>query len=259
MKPAAFVLFFVSAIALAQSKISEPDVWQDFTRWLEKQQPDSRPGNLIDSYCESLRKLGVSEEEVHRRMKIVSNFIFTRRKGVEILWDKVYAGKNPMFIQRPNALLMDAIKGRKPGRALDIGMGQGRNSVYLAARGWDVTGFDPSNEAVRIARENAAEAGVKIRAFVARDDEFDYGSNAWDLIVITYVRDLTSADAERFWTALRTGGIVVYENGADPTNSVLKAFLKYQIIRFEDVLTTPDWNPENQIRVQRLVAQKTLT
>ncbi len=52
------------------------------------------------------------------------------------------------------------------------------------------------------------------------------------------------------------GGIVVYENGADISNSVLKAFLGYQIIRFEDVLTTPEWNPESNIRVQRLIAQK---
>jgi hypothetical protein len=38
----------------------------------------------------------------------------------------------------------------------------------------------------------------------------------------------------------------------------LKAFLRFQIIRFEDIQTTPDWNPENKIRVQRLIAQKTL-
>lgn len=77
------------------------------------------------------------------------------------------------------------------------------------------------------------------------------------MIVITYVRDLTVRDAEQFWRALRPAGIVVYENGADTTNSVLKAFLRYQILRFEDVLTNPEWNPENRIRVQRLIAQKT--
>ncbi|MEO7143984.1 MAG: hypothetical protein ABI165_10860, partial [Bryobacteraceae bacterium] len=74
----------------------------------------------------------------------------------------------------------------------------------------------------------------------------------------TYVRDLTKDDAERFWKALKPGGIVVYENGADESNSVLRAFLRYQIIRFEDLRTTPEWNPENRIRVQRLIAQKTV-
>jgi len=154
--------------------------------------------------------------------------------------------------------VISAIEGRKPGKALDIGMGQGRNSVYLAAQGWEVTGFDPSGEAIRIARSNADKAGVKIRSLVARDDEFEYGSDLWDLIVITYVRDLTKDDAERFWKALKPGGIVVYENGADESNSVLRAFLSYQIIRFEDIQTTPEWNPENRIRVQRLIAQKSV-
>jgi SAM-dependent methyltransferase len=213
---------------------------------------------LIRSYRENLLKQGIPDDEAKRRMGVISDSIFTRRKGVEFLWDKVFAGDNPIFIQTPSTVVMSAIEGRTPGKALDIGMGQGRNLVYLAARGWDVTGFDPSAEGVRIARANAEKAGVKIRALVARDDEFDYGSDQWDLIVVIYVRDLTKDDGERFWKSLKPGGIVVYENGADESNSVLKAFLGYQIIRFEDIQTTPEWNPQNRIRVQRLIAQKTL-
>lgn len=258
MKYLAFVLVCVSAIGLAQSPISEEDVWKGFTSWLQRQQPNSRPGDLIRSYRENLLRQGVPEEETGRRMGIVSNSIFTRRKGVELLWDKVFAGSDPIFIQRPSAVVMSAIEGRRPGAALDIGMGQGRNSVYLAAQGWDVTGFDPSSEGVRIARTNADKAGVKFRALVARDDEFEYDSNRWDLIVMTYVRDLNQGDAERFWKALKPGGILVYENGADADNSVLSAFLKFQIIRFEDIQTTPEWNPERKTRIQRLIAEKTL-
>jgi 2-polyprenyl-3-methyl-5-hydroxy-6-metoxy-1,4-benzoquinol methylase len=258
MKPVALIPFFLFVIAFAQPSTSEETVWKDFTTWLQKQPPTSKPGDVIRSYRESLRGIGIPDEEAQRRMGVVSNFIFTRRKGVELLWDKVYAGSDPIFLQAPGTVVMNAIEGRKPGKALDIGMGQGRNSVYLATQGWDVTGFDPSTEGVRIARTNADKAGVKIRALVARDDEFEYGTNLWDLIVITYVRDLTEEDAERFWKALNPGGIVVYENGADESNAVLRAFLGYQIIRFEDNQTTPEWNPENPIRVQRLIAQKTL-
>ncbi|MEO7142624.1 MAG: methyltransferase domain-containing protein [Bryobacteraceae bacterium] len=120
-------------------------------------------------------------------MGVVSNSIFTRRKGVEVLWDKVYAGYDPIFIQSPSVVVMNATEGRKPGKALDVGMGQGRNSVYLAAQGWDVTGFDPSGVGVRIALSNAGKAGVKLHALVARDDEFECGLDLWDLIVVTYV------------------------------------------------------------------------
>ena len=258
MRSAAFLPLCLAVIAFAQPPASEDGVWKDFTVWLQRQPPNSKPGDLIRSYRESLLRQGILDDEARRRMGVVSNSIFTRRKGVELLWDKVYAGGNPIFIQSPSAVVMSAIEARTPGKALDIGMGQGRNSVYLAAQGWDVTGFDPSAEGVRMARSNAEKAGVKIRALVARDDEFEYGSGLWDLIVITYVRDLTKDDAERFWKSLKPGGIVVYENGADDSNSVLRAFLGYQIIRFEDIPTTPEWNPENRIRVQRLIAQKTL-
>src|SRR5262249_15254797 len=135
-------------------------------------------------------------------------------------------------------------------------MGQGRNAVFLAAQGWDVTGFDPSAEAVRQARANAEKAGVNLRALVERDDAFDYGTAAWDLIVMTYVRDLTGADAQVFWQTLRPDGLVVYENGANETNEVLKAFLDYRIVRFENVAARSDWNPETKTRLERLIAQK---
>lgn len=119
MKFAAFVLSCLSAIALAESPISEADVWKHFTTWLQKQQPNSKPGDLIRSYRESLLRQGIPEDEARRRMEIVSNSVFTRRKEVEFLWDKVYAGSNPIFIQSPSKVVMNAIEGRKPGKALD--------------------------------------------------------------------------------------------------------------------------------------------
>jgi 2-polyprenyl-3-methyl-5-hydroxy-6-metoxy-1,4-benzoquinol methylase len=249
-------LLLLALVCLAQPAASDTAIWNDFTSWLQRQQPNSKPGELIRLYRENLLKQGLSPDETGRRMSVVSDSIFTRRKGVEALWDKVFAGNDPIFIQTPSAIVMSAIEGRKPGKALDIGMGQGRNSVYLAAQGWDVTGFDPSQEGVRIAQANAAKAGVKFRTLVARDDEFDYGSSQWDLIVITYVRDLTGSDAAIFLRALKPGGIVVYENGADTGNQVLRAFLGFRIIRFEDVETTAEWNPDRKTHLQRLIAQR---
>jgi len=51
-------------------------------------------------------------------------------------WDGVYSDRVPFFNTAPNAFLTEVVKGLKPGRALDIGMGQGRNSVHLAKLGW---------------------------------------------------------------------------------------------------------------------------
>jgi SAM-dependent methyltransferase len=246
----------IALLASAQALGDEEGTWNAFLGWLELQRPNSKPGELIGAYKANLIHQGVPDAEAIRRMSVISKFIFTRHKGVELLWNKVYAGSDPIFVQTPTVLVVSAVEGRKPGKALDVGMGQGRNSVFLAAQGWEVTGFDPSDEGIRIARSNAEKAGVKIRAIVARDDEFDFGSDQWDLIVVTYVRDLNSDDTRRFWQALKFGGIVVYENGSDERNDVLRSFLNFRIVRFEDVLATPDWNPANKIRLQRLVAEK---
>ena len=60
------------------------------------------------------------------------------------------------FNHEPNKLLVDTIKGRKPGTALDVAMGQGRNAIYLASQGWKTTGVDISDEGMRQARDAAA-------------------------------------------------------------------------------------------------------
>jgi SAM-dependent methyltransferase len=236
---------------------TDPDPrWQAFLAWLSAQPPDSKPANLIRPYRAELIREGMAPAEAEREMERLGNLAFTRPDGAKVLWNKVYGGHDPIFVETPNALLAGAILNRKPGKALDFGMGQGRNAVFLATQGWDVTGFDPSDEAVRLAQANAAKAGVKIRAVVATDDQFDFGVARWDLIAMTYVRSPTVRDAERIGRALAPGGIFVYENGSDRHNELLKLFLPFRILRFEDVDAVPDWNPGQKIRLERLVAEK---
>jgi SAM-dependent methyltransferase len=247
-------LCLFAAILCAQS---DPEAqWKAFLAWLAAQPPDSKPANLIRPYRAELIRKGMSPAEAEREMERLGNLAFTRPDGAKVLWNKVYGGRDPIFIQTPNALLASAIEGRKPGKALDFGMGQGRNAVFLAIEGWDVTGFDPSDEAIRQAQANAAKAGVKIHAVVAPDDRFDFGVAQWDLIVMTYIRSPTARDAERIRRALAPGGIFVYENGSDRHNELLKLFLTFRIVRFEDVDAFPDWNPGEKIRQERLVAEK---
>src|SRR5450432_179455 len=116
MKSLALVLVCLSVIAFAQPSISEEGVWKDFTNWLQRQPPNSKPGDLIRSYRESLLKQGIPDEEAGLWMSVVSNSIFTRRKGVELLWDKVYAGNNPIFIQSPSAVVMGRYRFRSVWR-----------------------------------------------------------------------------------------------------------------------------------------------
>ncbi|MGC2662240.1 MAG: class I SAM-dependent methyltransferase [Bryobacteraceae bacterium] len=92
----------------------------------------------------------------------------------------------PRFNQGPNGFLMECIKNRKPGRALDVGMGNGRNSIALAQAGWQVTGFDIASLGVAHARSKAAQLGLQLTASVQSDQDFNFGTNQWDLVVLTY-------------------------------------------------------------------------
>src|SRR5262245_2862747 len=84
-------------------------------------------------------------------------------------WNYVFAtGAGTLFNPEPNALLADSVKDVKPGKALDVGMGQGRNAVYLATKGWDVTGMDPAEVGLAIARQSALETKVRITPEIVR-------------------------------------------------------------------------------------------
>jgi len=243
-------------LLLAQSTAAGEANWKAFLEWLKAQPPNSKPADLINPYRLKLLLEGVPAKEVDQRMEAIWEGCYHRPDGVGPFWSKIFGGDHPIFTEQPNALLVSAVSGRKPGRALDFGMGQGRNTIFLAMQGWDVTGFDPAEEAVRIANRNAASAGVKIHTMVARDDQFDFGTSQWDLIVVTYVRDLTDHDALIFERALKPGGIVVYENGSSPENQVLKAFLGFRILRFENVEALADWNRDQRYPIERMIAEK---
>src|SRR5215831_21041860 len=58
-------------------------------------------------------------------------------------------GGESVFNHHPNAFLVECVRNRKSGKALDVGMGSGRNALYLASHGWDVTGFDIANVGYR--------------------------------------------------------------------------------------------------------------
>jgi 2-polyprenyl-3-methyl-5-hydroxy-6-metoxy-1,4-benzoquinol methylase len=249
-------IWLAMGLVSAQSTAADDVNWKAFLQWLNAQPPNSKPADLVNPYRDKLLRDGVPEREVTRRMEMIWWGCYHRPDGVGPFWSKIFGGDHPIFSEQPTALVVSAIEGRKPGRALDFGMGQGRNAVFLALQGWDVTGFDPAEEAVRIANKNAEGAGVKIHGVVARDDQFDFGTAQWDLIVVTYVRDLTAHDAAIFQRALKSAGIVVYENGSSPGNEVLKAFLGFRIVHYEDVEAVSDWNREGKQLVQRLIAEK---
>ncbi|MBI4176105.1 MAG: class I SAM-dependent methyltransferase [Candidatus Aenigmarchaeota archaeon] len=88
------------------------------------------------------------------------------------LFERIYSlpGENPWTCREPPGKLTELVESGKlkPCRALDVGCGEGYYSTYLASRGFEATGIDFSENAIRYARRHAKEAGVDCR-FLAMD------------------------------------------------------------------------------------------
>ena len=177
--------FCLSWIALAQPQTAkeEDTFFRQFLDWVKTQPRDIQKS----SYCAFLGAQGISGIECDRRWELV---IRRGREGLEtteIFFDKTYAAPASDFKSTPNDFLVACSTGLKPGRALDIHMGQGRNALYLAEQGWDVTGFDISQEGVAHARAEAERRRIRIKAVQQTHQEFDFGRSTWDLVVMSYV------------------------------------------------------------------------
>lgn len=182
-------------------------------------------------------------------------------------WNKEFAEGKVLLDRGPSALLVSAIEGRTPGIALDIGMGQGRNAVFLATRGYDVTGVDVSDVAVEQARANARARNVRLNAVRSDVDAFDLGKERWDVITSFYMHAWHRRSATdiptRIYEALRPGGLLAIEGFAEPPNKaglqteqLAKQFGRLRIIRNELVAEFPAWYRPERMPLVFFVAEK---
>ncbi len=191
----------------------------------------------------------------------------SRPEAWPILFDRVYSVSDLGFNTKPNALVVSAIEGVAPGAAIDVAMGQGRNAVFLAGRGWAVTGIDVSSVGVESARLQARANGHEIDAICMDHESYDLGENRWDLMVFTYApAGLTRPEmVSRIARALKAGGRVVVESFADNAGSrpvrpvdingteIKQAYRDFDIVFFEEVVEIPDWNDEAE-GIVRMIA-----
>jgi SAM-dependent methyltransferase len=99
-------------------------------------------------------------------------------------WDARYAAALRLFSEHADVSLVDRAGTLRPGTALDVGAGEGRNSLWLAARGWDVTAVDISAVALERLRGAAADQGLAVHTEV-RDVLDDIGGGSrFDLVVV---------------------------------------------------------------------------
>lgn len=100
-------------------------------------------------------------------------------------WNRRYATSELIWTAEPNRFLVEEVEGLLPGRALDVAAGEGRNAVWLALQGWQVTAVDFSEVGLDKARQLAARAGVTVQLVCA--DAIDPIGGTFDLVVILYL------------------------------------------------------------------------
>ncbi|MEO7286952.1 MAG: class I SAM-dependent methyltransferase [Jatrophihabitantaceae bacterium] len=170
---------------------------------------------------------------------------------VQAEWDARYADRDQLWSGQPNGALVAEVAGLAPGRALDVGCGEGADAIWLAGLGWDVTALEVSGVALRRAAGHARDAGVTVRWVHAELAQATPLPSSFDLVSAQYPALLRTADAaaERaLLGAVAPGGVLLLvhhagmdthqpdDSGFDPADYVWPAMVA--------ALLDEDWKVE---------------
>ncbi len=135
-------------------------------------------------------------------------------------WDRRYAGAELVWTAEPNRFVVAELQDLAPGRALDVAAGEGRNAVWLASRGWQVTAVDFSAAGLDKGRRLAQARGVGIDWVHADVRDYQPEAASFQLVLVAYLQ-LHESELDgvlrRAVTALAPGGVLLVV-GHDVTN-----------------------------------------
>lgn len=272
MNPRRLLITTLLALSLLTSALAQPapqpspgeQAYERYRAWFTQFPPNQQAAVTPEQYRAHLQSQGLSASAIDEQIRLI------REQGPRAeaqRWNRILTSQKPSFNTNPNAFLVEMAKGRKPGTALDVGMGQGRNALWLAQQGWQVTGFDPAADAVALAQKNAAALGVQIKTEVTTREAFDFGDSRWDLILISYAggREVP-AQIQR---ALRPGGILIIEGfhrdaargrsiGGGvvfDTGELPKLFPGLRVVRYEEPVSKADFG-QQMVRLVRYCAER---
>ena len=133
---------------------------------------------------------------------------------LEFSWDERYDCEEYVYGTEPNAFLRACADRLRPGRTLSLAEGEGRNAVFLAARGHRVTAVDASAVGLAKAARLARARGVEIETLVADLADYAIAPAAWDHIVSIFCHIPPAARARlhrQVVAGLKPGGLLVLE------------------------------------------------
>ncbi|MFJ4427574.1 SAM-dependent methyltransferase [Streptomyces bobili] len=176
-------------------------------------------------------------------------------------WENHYSGHDTLWKGTPNPLLADTAGRLTPGRALDLGCGEGGDTVWLATHGWQVTAVDIALTALARTERHAAEAGVRDRVATERHDlAATFPAGAFHLISAQYLHtpfDLPRARVLRQAAyALTPGGLLLIVDHGSVRPWAWTPDANAHFPSPEDVydalaLDPTEWTPERLDRPQR--------
>lgn len=130
-------------------------------------------------------------------------------------WNERYSEDGFAYGTNPNDFLATHVnKLKEAGKVLCLAEGEGRNALFLARKGFQVTAVDFSEVGIQKIKENAQKEGLKIEAVVADLKDFDMGEDQWDGIISIFahlpppLRKIVHSKIQR---ALRPKGILILE------------------------------------------------
>ncbi|GAA1353410.1 bifunctional NAD(P)/FAD-dependent oxidoreductase/class I SAM-dependent methyltransferase [Streptomyces beijiangensis] len=139
-----------------------------------------------------------------------------RAVGGVAFWDARYAESNRIWSGNPNVALVQEVAGLEPGRALDLGCGEGADAIWLARQGWQVTATDISAVALERAVAHAKESAVADRVDFQRHDLTDsFPEGVFDLVSAQFLHSMGEFPREeilrRAAAAVAPGGTLLIE------------------------------------------------
>jgi SAM-dependent methyltransferase len=130
------------------------------------------------------------------------------------MWDERYSDEDYAYGTEPNDFLVEAAHYLPAGRILCIGEGEGRNAVWLAGQGYQVTALDNSSVGLGKAQQLARSRGTSIETVHADLAEYIFEEEHWDGVVSIFCHlppELRKKVHRRLVSALRPGGVLVLE------------------------------------------------
>jgi SAM-dependent methyltransferase len=137
-------------------------------------------------------------------------------------WEQHYGTRDRVWSGRVNARLAELAAALTPGRALDLGCGEGADALWLADRGWGVVAVDVSQTALQRAAADAVSRGLERRVDFQRHDLSDsFPVGTFDLVSAQYLHSPIAFDRaqvlRRAADAVVSGGLLlIADHGAAP-------------------------------------------